>query len=118
MTDKEQIMIDGVNVSGCKFFEPKAQVMQCHRGALTQRCKANNCYFKQLKRKEQECEKYKQTLDESELLITNHMSSCEKCPDNKNGYCLGIDNCSSRCLKKILDIINKAKDGKNEKIHL
>ena len=63
----------------------------------------------QLKRKEQECEKYKQTLDEFELLITNHISSCEKCPDNKNGYCIGIDECSSRCLKKILDIINKAK---------
>ena len=52
-----------------------------------------------------------QTLDEFELLITNHISSCEKCPDNKNGYCIGIDECSSRCLKKILDIISKAKDG-------
>lgn len=43
-------------MSGCEFFETKAQVMQCHRGALTQRCKANNCYYKQLARKTQECE--------------------------------------------------------------
>ena len=64
MTDK-QIMIDGIDVSGCEFFETKAQVMQCHMGALTQRCKANNCYYKQLKAKEQECEELKKIIDEA-----------------------------------------------------
>ena len=76
-------------------------------------CNTEHCSL--LKAKEQECEKYKQTLDEFELLITNHISSCEKCPDNKNGYCIGIDECSSRCLKKILDIINKAKGEEDER---
>lgn len=113
MTDKEQIIIDGCNVSGCEHVcntafgnigckLPFNKELHC--------CNNPNCYFKQLARKEQECEKYKQTLDEFELLITNHISSCEKCPDNKNGYCIGIDECSSRCLNKILDIINKAKE--------
>ena len=62
MTDK-QIIIDGVDVSRCEFFETKAQVMQCHMGALTQRCKANNCHYKQLKHKEQECEELKAELE-------------------------------------------------------
>ena len=44
------IIIDGVNVAECECFEPKAQVMQCHRCAITQRCKENNCHFKQLQR--------------------------------------------------------------------
>lgn len=143
---KEQIMIDGVNVSGCSYYNPLGN----YNCGGTKKCSQwSNCYFKQLARKTQECErsrkrisdleeriinhsneieeycsrladknkkceKYEQALDEFELLITNHISSCEKCPDNKNGYCIGIDECSSRCLKKILDIINKAKDGNDE----
>lgn len=55
-----------------------------------------------------------QALKEIELSTTNLISSCDKCPDNKNGYCIGIDECSSRCFKNILNIINKAKDGNNE----
>lgn len=65
MADKEQIIIDGVDVSRCEFFEAKAQVMQCHRGALTQRCKANNCHYKQLARKTQE---YNDLLDQHKKL--------------------------------------------------
>lgn len=34
-----------------------------------------------------------------------------KCEDNKNGYCIGINECSSRCFKKILDIITKIKEN-------
>lgn len=54
------IIIDGVDVSECEFYEPKAQVMQCHRGAITQRCKENNCHFKQLKRLKAENEELKE----------------------------------------------------------
>ena len=58
-------------------------------------------------------QRYEQALNEIELLTTNLISSCDKCPDNKNGYCIGIDECSNRCFKNILDIISKAKDGNN-----
>ena len=128
MTDKEQIMIDG-KIIGCPCYIDRP-LHRYHKGCLVQsqafkeqqteekpilRCdEIKNCpikeNFKQLQFKTAECEKYEQALDEFELLITNHISSCEKCPDNKNGYCIGIDECSSRCLKKILDIINKAKE--------
>ena len=126
MTDKE-IIIDG-KIIGCPCYIDRP-LHRYHKGCLVQsqafkeqqteekpilRCdEIKNCpikeNFKQLQFKTAECEKYEQALDEFELLITNHISSCEKCPDNKNGYCIGIDECSSRCLKKILGIINKAK---------
>ena len=71
MTDK-QIIIDGVDVSGCKKYEH--EIVRCN-ATLKNMCfcggrctdkKNADCYFKQLKRKEQECNKYKQTLTEIE----------------------------------------------------
>ena len=58
---KEPIMIEGVDVSECKdFFES-----ECFAGEKFRWCKDNkDCYFKQLKRKKQECEKFKQSLKE------------------------------------------------------
>lgn len=68
-----EVIIDGVDVSGCEFFEPKAQVMQCHMQAITERCKDNNCYFKQLQRLKKENEELKaitnQVLDDKARLI-------------------------------------------------
>ena len=61
MTDK-QIIIDGVDVSGCKKYEH--EIVRCN-ATLKNMCfcggrctdeKNANCYFKQLKRKEEECE--------------------------------------------------------------
>ena len=71
MTDK-QIIIDGVDVSGCKKYEH--EIVRCN-ATLKNMCfcggrctdkKNADCYFKQLKRKEQECNKLKQTLAEIE----------------------------------------------------
>lgn len=64
MTDK-QIIIDGVDVSGCEFLTKtvhcKAQMSIL--GTDTNKCKCfPNCHFKQLKRKEQECEELKKEI--------------------------------------------------------
>ena len=68
----EQIIIDGVDVSGCKKYEH--EIVRCN-ATLKNMCfcggrctdkKNADCYFKQLKRKEQECNKYKQTITEIE----------------------------------------------------
>lgn len=70
MTDK-QIIIDGCDVSGCSLYEdnPKYRMWgtcDCMRSMVDQsgydelagaECKGYNCYYKQLKRKEQECER-------------------------------------------------------------
>ena len=76
MNSKEQIIIDGVDVSGCKSLDgwkhcnccndliktiyPKAT--KCHVEEDL-RCETYpNCYYKQLARKTQECEELKNTL--------------------------------------------------------
>lgn len=62
MTDK-QIIIDGVDVSGCKHYKNRTCIADY---CLTDmpfgeaKCELNpNCHYKQLKRKEQECERLK-----------------------------------------------------------
>ena len=68
MTDKH-IIIDGVDVSGCKKYEH--EIVRCN-ATLKNMCfcggrctykKNADCYFKQLKRKEQECEELKKNVE-------------------------------------------------------
>lgn len=55
MTDKEPIIIDGVDVAGCKYFNRFRSI--CHNENLCCDCEKNqDCYYKQSKRKTQECE--------------------------------------------------------------
>ena len=77
MTDKE-IIIDGVDVSGCEFYFSTygCDCMSSNRETkvLTEshHCADNhNCYYKQLKRKELECEELKQTLAETKEIAEN-----------------------------------------------
>lgn len=78
MTDK-QIIIDSIDVSKCKYFdyyykECKAEYYTRYGYEIVKcdSCKDNpNCYYKQLKRKEQECEKLKQTLTEIKEIAKN-----------------------------------------------
>ena len=60
MTDK-QIIIDGVNVACCVRLQDDE--LSCDLGG---ECKGwENCYYKQLKRKEQECEELKKIINEA-----------------------------------------------------
>jgi hypothetical protein len=110
MTDKE-IIIDGINVSGCEFLN-KTRHCKAHMsimGTDANKCKCfPNCYFKQLKRKEQECEElneqdtkdfanYKQALDEIEEFCTVYSA-------NHDAY--------EMVYKDILAFINKVKEQK------
>ena len=69
MPDKEQIIIDGVDVSGCEYAcntafgkngckHPMMKNIYCFKNP--------NCYFKQLARKTQECEELKRDYQELE----------------------------------------------------
>ena len=63
MASKE-IIIDGVDVSECIFYKGYCRIAALcdYSGHL---CEVTpNCYFKQLKRKEEECEKYKKGFEE------------------------------------------------------
>lgn len=139
MTDKE-IIINGIDVSECNyailpnkqcymksmFYAKETSCIACKEHNTKRNfCKNNpNCYYKQLKRKERECEelkfneknfridaarakmkasKYKQALDEIESLCKNE--ACSPCKElEENNHC---DECHN---KIILDIINKAKE--------
>ena len=66
MTDKEQIVIDGVNVSGCKYLNTFSDCDGYHYycdladDIKNEYCEHyKECYFKQLARKTQECEELK-----------------------------------------------------------
>ena len=65
MTDK-QIIIDGVDVSKCIYFQQEDDEYTCGaeecNGAIVGCRACDNCYYKQLKRKEQECEELKEKL--------------------------------------------------------
>lgn len=67
MTDK-QIIIDGVDVSECEYYNKDDKTCREVNGKYEtdicdfDKCENSNCYYKQLKRKEQECEKLKESL--------------------------------------------------------
>ena len=75
MTDK-QIIIDGIDVSECEFLIISNDKQLCHciksdlfggiefvENAKNGNCKDNpNCYYKQLARKERECQRTEQKL--------------------------------------------------------
>lgn len=69
MTDKEPVIIDGVDVSGCNFRLERDNQQKCectHATGFRVICdcdKWQNCYFKQLARKTQELETICTTFD-------------------------------------------------------
>ena len=72
--DEQKIIINNVDVSECEFFEEceiKIDDSKClahsrhfYEGTFYDCCDEHpDCYFKQLKRKEQECEQLKEVLN-------------------------------------------------------
>lgn len=140
--DKEQIIIDGVDVSGCVSFDKlNGQNICCYEDTREDKipfanfCVENkDCYFKQLARKTQECKELKrlmakqknakiqlsklkdkqykefcdmkQTLTEIKEIAEPFCNACQEFEPEKKG-----SNCMYCNYGKILNIINKAKDG-------
>lgn len=77
MTD--EIIIDGVDVSGCGYYDSYMSNGDCiiqglgtNNSILCCNCKDNtNCYYKQRQRKEQECARYKQVLEKIKETATD-----------------------------------------------
>ena len=81
MTDK-QIIIDGVDVSGCSYYQHNmCTATKDDYGDCSLCCQdydMNDCYYKQLKRKEQECEKLKEAIDGLLKMQYQLADSCTK----------------------------------------
>lgn len=131
MTDKERIIIDGVDVQNCLFISTNGlsnhKIPYCRE--FTNNCKDNpNCYFKQLDRETQECEELKEKYKwydhykDSALL---NKKLCDKASDERDRYRKALEeierlaNENNELLqgyhhewannKLILEIISKAK---------
>ena len=123
--DKKKIMIDNVDVSECEhvrvstsLFKEKTYV-KCPAFFLENNdsycdCTNNpNCYFKQLKRKEQKCEKLEKTLTEindiAEILAPM-TDEYENCYDRDRCFeCEFTEDCQYFNIKQILQKINEVK---------
>lgn len=121
MTDKEQIMIDGVDVSECfHYINNKEYTCRLNHTPFHYRhCEENpNCYFKQLARKTQECEELKSESFTREELITLQEKDIEhyrKVLEEIETCCKMQINLPCRTTESdILDIINKLKDEYND----
>lgn len=133
MTDKEQIMIDGVDVSGCRYYLRNIH-KSCGQGLVD--CEGKDCMFKQLARLKEENERLKYNNDYQvgalERTIDELREECEElkrkvelmmdCPDCKvDEYKKAIEEIEEECnyapmcdtefSQRVLDIINKTKDG-------
>lgn len=92
MTDEEVIMIDGVNVVACFHYVKDSKEYSCGLSNCPfhyRFCEENpKCYYKQLQRKEQECERLKIQLmhkDEVNMFFNTPVEGwsndpCEICP--------------------------------------
>ena len=64
--DDKKIIIDGVDVSGCEFATKAEMAWDTHCRLYDYNyCIGKNCYYKQLKRKEQECERLNNIINEA-----------------------------------------------------
>ena len=82
MTDKEKIIIDGVDVSECLFHEVdinhnnicELNYMSATGYNIWYKCSDNpNCYYKQKTRKEQECEKLQEQISKIKEYVRHNM---------------------------------------------
>ena len=93
---KEPIMINDVDVSGCEFYiNSKNLEFNCKQTPQSYFCKNQpNCYYKQLKRKEEECEELRDELEwvhgiKDQLKVENEefkKTVLKKCPQCGEEY--------------------------------
>ena len=136
MTDKEQIMINGVDVSKCRYFCRYDDLCRDDNIGRVVRplCKRiPDCYFKQLARKTQECEELKRKvelmMDCPDCKVDEYKKALEEIEElvkslNENRMCFydDVNDCSNCDMNtfcnylrksKILNIIDKAKGEGN-----
>lgn len=121
MTDK--VIIDGIDVSGCENLKSNLDCADSayHLFDMTTRwvkcenCK--DCYYKQLQRKEQECEELKQWQADAENILKTQLDNFDKIEKH---YKQALETIKNICdemdgiyplSQDILDIINEVKDA-------
>lgn len=96
----ENIIINGVDVSGCDYFKNNGKCRIPHYQQNIKytccNCSEWNCYYKQLKRKEQECEELKIMLKdlsyENQKFCYQIEEQTKQLEPFKDEYFKGLDN--------------------------
>ena len=114
MLEDKQIIIDGADVSGCEYWKGYCRIASLcdYPGHL---CEVTpNCYYKQLKRKEQECEELKEILNEGCLhnltLMTEQRVLLQTLAEIKEIITTALEQNTLINLDKILQKINEVED--------
>ena len=109
MTD-EQIIIDGVDVSGCPHYQTIGYLSQEDEGVedycnlFAYSCKNVNCHYKKWQRKEQECEYLKKKLLRKEAVV--EFASCPSYGYSDNTieatcskiFCYDVNSCEHKTM--------------------
>ena len=84
----EEIIIDGVDVAKCRNLTSEWDFNNCGHICKGTECKYKRLWYKkQLKRKEQKCEEYKQILDSLEQFFKENKQTIEIAKDIVIKYC-------------------------------
>ena len=108
MTDK-QIIIDGVDVSGCKYYlfrEQQPNGERCCGMGLVD-CNGNDCLYKKYKRKEQECERWKDLAEHNGRVCNTRLDKIDELEHNNNDLLNQLDQLKSEN-KHLNDLLNQA----------
>ena len=95
--NKEQIIIDGVDVSECAIYRSSHTRTLCCSGIYCKEQQFYNCYFKQLARKTQECKQLKEDYAELEQECERLKSYGATLLADKNAMEIGRDDYMQRC---------------------
>lgn len=123
MTNKEPIIIDGIDVSGCVFLDivnGRILCNCCNSSPIGESlcpsiyCLENpNCYYKQLARKTQEYEKLKSQVDEDYNYYTTELKTLRDIISNKEKRNAALYLTSGRYRKALEEIEELANCGKD-----
>jgi len=106
MTDKKEIIIDGVDVSGCEYYCNGIcnipDVIETYDSCIDK----DTCHYKQLQRKKAECEELSNEIEELNVKYETVVNLAKKNAD-ANEYCLQELEKENQKLKQALDEIEK-----------
>lgn len=127
--ENKQIYIDGVDVSGCKHYKNRTCIADY---CLTDmpfseaKCELNpNCYYKQLKRKEQLLKSAENHIKDLDLMVHNgeereneleqkFKAKEQECENNKIAHQMELDIYNQECLNLLEEL--KAKEQECERL--
>lgn len=99
MTNK----INGIDVSECKFYEPKAQKMTCHEEVITKPCESTPiCYYKLLQKSYIEIQRLQKENEELKEKNKGLLNLC-----NNGGALLVTESAKTKKYKQALENIKQ-----------